>query len=55
MGNNEISFCFQNDKDLTYKEGLIGLRMPVAGRGQLFDSVSEEWKNAGETNPINVR
>ena len=55
MGNNEISFCFQNDKDLAYKEGLIGLRMPVAGRGQLFDSVSEEWKNAGETNPINVR
>ncbi|KAL9979024.1 hypothetical protein ACROYT_G016616 [Oculina patagonica] len=45
----------KSDKDLSYKEGLVGLRMPVTGRGQLFDTVSEEWKNAGETAPINAR
>ena len=30
------------------------MRIPVAGHGQLYDRVSEEWKNAGETESINV-
>lgn len=45
---------FQGEKDIPYKEGLIGLRMPVTGRSQLFDRVSEEWRKTGETAPINV-
>ncbi|KAJ7380892.1 hypothetical protein OS493_004475 [Desmophyllum pertusum] len=45
----------KTDTDIPYKEGLIGLRMPVTGRGQLFESVSAEWKNTGETAPINAR
>lgn len=50
-----MSSCFmQSDKSLSYKEGLIGVRMPVTGRGQLFNNVSDAWKNAGETAPINV-
>jgi len=45
---------FQDNKDIAYKEGLIGLRMPVMGHGKLYDRVSEQWKKSGETEPINV-
>ncbi|XP_020609257.1 glutamate receptor 3.1-like [Orbicella faveolata] len=44
----------KGEEDISYREGLIGVRMPVMGRGQLFDSVTEEWKKSGETAPIIV-
>lgn len=28
--------------------------MPVSGRGQLFQSVTQEWKNSGQTASITV-
>lgn len=44
----------QGDKHIAYKEGLIGLRMPVMGHGELYNRVSDEWKKTGETESINV-
>lgn len=45
---------FQENKGIVYKEGLIGVRMPVVGHGELYNRVSEEWKKTGESEPINV-
>ena len=47
-------YIFQDNKGIVYKEGLIGLRIPVTGHGKRYDRVLEEWKKAGETEPINV-
>ncbi|XP_022800758.1 uncharacterized protein LOC111338522 [Stylophora pistillata] len=44
----------QDNNDISYEEGLIGVRLPVRGRGQLFDEVSEEWRKTGEESSINV-
>ena len=45
---------FQDNRDISYKEGVIGVRLPVRGRGQLFDSVSKEWSKIVETSSIDV-
>lgn len=40
--------------DIRYKEGLIGLRIPVKGHGKLYEQVSKKWQDTGETEPLNV-
>ncbi|RMX40220.1 hypothetical protein pdam_00016542 [Pocillopora damicornis] len=52
LTDNAIS---QDNRDISYKEGVIGVRLPVRGRGQLFDSVSKEWSKIDETSSINAR
>lgn len=47
-------YMFQDDREISYKEGVIGVRLPVRGRGQLFDRVSKEWSKIVETSSINV-
>ena len=47
-------YVFQDNREISYKEGVIGVRLPVRGRGQLFDSVSKEWSKIVETSSINV-
>ena len=47
-------YTFQDHNDISYEEGLIGVRLPVRGRGKLFDEVSEEWRKTGEESSINV-
>ena len=51
--NSEFKF-FQGEEDISYREGLIGVRMPVLGRGGLSKSVTEEWEKSGESAPIIV-
>jgi len=41
----------KGEEDISYKEGLLGVRLPVVGSGELFESVTEEWKNSDKTAP----
>ena len=52
--DNVIILCFQENTDIHYKEGLIGVAMPMKGSGELYDKILQEWKDMGETKPLNV-
>ena len=49
-----IELCFQENTEICYREGLIGVAMPIKGSDSLYDKVLQEWKNTGETEPLNV-
>lgn len=42
---------FQGEEDISYIEGLLAVHLPVVGSGELFESVTEEWKNSDKTVP----
>lgn len=42
---------FQGEEDISYIEGLLAVHLPVVGSGELFESVTEEWKNSDKTAP----
>ncbi|KAK2566425.1 Glutamate receptor 2 [Acropora cervicornis] len=45
----------KENTDIHYKEGLIGVAMPMKGSGELYDKILQEWKDMGETKPLNAR
>ena len=49
-----MQLCFQENTDIHYKEGLIGVAMPMKGSGDLYNEVVQEWEDMGETKPLNV-
>ena len=54
VGKMTMQLCFQENTDIHYKEGLIGVAMPMKGSGDLYNEVVQEWEDMGETKPLNV-
>ncbi|XP_067054539.1 glutamate receptor 2-like isoform X1 [Acropora muricata] len=44
----------KENTDIHYKEGLIGVAMPMKGSGDLYNEVVQEWEDMGETKPLNA-
>lgn len=49
-----MQLCFQENTDIHYKEGLIGVAMPMKGSGDLYNEVVQEWEDMGKTKSLNV-
>ena len=47
-----MQLCFQENTDIHYKEGLIGVAMPMKGSDS--SDYKDVWKDMGETKPLNV-
>lgn len=47
--------AISTDTSIRYREGLVGVSVPMMGSGTLYKEVSEAWQNTGETKPLSGR